>query len=109
MVSARANCERESMGRTFLRFGSSSRTGRLFSGVRSGNGGTDSVCREAQRFKAVLEVKLAIALTRARRFLLVVGDSATLGEHPYYAAMVTAMDELGAHGSAWADDGDPLA
>ena len=49
-----------------------------------------------------------VALTRARRFLLVVGDSATLGEHPYYAAMVAAIDGLDAHGSAWADDGDPL-
>ena len=47
-------------------------------------------------------------MTRARRFLLVVGDSATLGEHPYYAAMIAAMDDLGAHGSAWADDADPL-
>lgn len=52
--------------------------------------------------------RMNVALTRARRFLLVVGDSATLGEHPYYAAMIAAMDELGAHGSAWADDGDPL-
>ena len=53
--------------------------------------------------------RMNVALTRARRFLLVVGDSATLGEHPYYAAMIAAMDDLGAHGSAWADDGDPLA
>ncbi|HVV82788.1 MAG TPA: AAA domain-containing protein [Kofleriaceae bacterium] len=53
--------------------------------------------------------RMNVALTRARRFLLVVGDSATLGAHPYYAALVTAIDELGAHGSAWADDGDPLA
>ena len=52
--------------------------------------------------------RLNVALTRARRFLLVVGDSATLGEHPYYAAMVAAIDGLDAHGSAWADDGDPL-
>ncbi len=52
--------------------------------------------------------RMNVALTRARRFLLVVGDSATLGEHPYYAAMIAAMDDLGAHGSAWADDGDVL-
>lgn len=49
--------------------------------------------------------RMNVALTRARRWLLVVGDSATLGDHPYYAAMVASMDELGAHGSAWADDG----
>ena len=29
--------------------------------------------------------RMNVALTRARRFLLVVADSATLGDHPYYA------------------------
>lgn len=52
--------------------------------------------------------RMNVALTRARRFLLVIGDSATLGDHPYYAAMLAAFDERDAHGSAWADDGDPL-
>ena len=52
--------------------------------------------------------RMNVALTRARRFLLVVGDSATLGAHPYYQALVAAVDDLGAHGSAWADDGDPV-
>jgi superfamily I DNA and/or RNA helicase len=50
--------------------------------------------------------RMNVALTRARRFLLVVGDSATLGGHPYYQALFATLDELGAHGSAWADDGD---
>ena len=40
--------------------------------------------------------------------LLVIGDSATLGPHPYYAALLSAIDDLDAHGSAWADDADPL-
>ncbi len=53
--------------------------------------------------------RMNVALTRARRMLLVVGDSATLGAHGYYAAMLNVMDELAAHGSAWADDGEPLA
>ncbi|MBK9034038.1 MAG: AAA family ATPase [Myxococcales bacterium] len=50
--------------------------------------------------------RMNVALTRARRFLLIVGDSATLGGHPYYQALVAALDDLGAHGSAWADDGE---
>jgi len=31
--------------------------------------------------------------------------SAPLGAHPDSAAMLAAMDDLDAHGSAWADDG----
>ena len=48
------------------------------------------------------------ALTRARRFLLVVADSATLGDHDYYAAFISHIDEIDAHGSAWSDDAPPL-
>jgi superfamily I DNA and/or RNA helicase len=52
--------------------------------------------------------RMNVAITRARRWLLVVGDSATLGNHPYYAAFLAAVDDLDAHGSAWADEGEPL-
>lgn len=52
--------------------------------------------------------RMNVALTRARRFLLVVADSATLGEHPYYAAFLSYVDEIDAHGSAWSDDAPPL-
>jgi ATP-dependent RNA/DNA helicase IGHMBP2 len=52
--------------------------------------------------------RMNVALTRARRFLLVLGDSATLGNHPYYAAFIAAMDDLGTHGSAWSDEAEPL-
>jgi superfamily I DNA and/or RNA helicase len=48
--------------------------------------------------------RMNVALTRARRFLLVVADSATLGDHPYYAAFLSYVDEIDAHGSAWSDD-----
>ena len=52
--------------------------------------------------------RMNVALTRARRFLLVIADSATLGEHPYYAAFLSYVDEIDAHGSAWSDDAPPL-
>lgn len=52
--------------------------------------------------------RMNVALTRARRFLLVCGDSATLGQHPYYAAFLEAVNELGAYVSAWADEAPPL-
>jgi ATP-dependent RNA/DNA helicase IGHMBP2 len=52
--------------------------------------------------------RMNVALTRARRFLLVIADSATLGEHPYYAQFLEFIDEIDAHGSAWSDDAEPL-
>ena len=52
--------------------------------------------------------RMNVALTRARRTLIVVADSATLGEHPYYAAFLAYVDEIDAHGSAWSDDAPPL-
>ncbi|HLL25566.1 MAG TPA: AAA domain-containing protein, partial [Kofleriaceae bacterium] len=52
--------------------------------------------------------RMNVALTRARRFLLVLADSATLGEHPYYAQFLSYVDEIDAHGSAWSDDAEPL-
>ena len=52
--------------------------------------------------------RMNVALTRAKRFLLVVADSATLGDHPYYASFVEYLDSIDAHGSAWSDDAEPL-
>ena len=40
--------------------------------------------------------RMNVALTRARRFLLVVADSATLGDHPYYAQFLEYVDEIDA-------------
>ena len=53
--------------------------------------------------------RMNVALTRAKRFLLVVADSATLGDHPYYAQFLRHVDEIDGHGSAWSDDAPPLA
>jgi superfamily I DNA and/or RNA helicase len=50
-----------------------------------------------------------VALTRARRFLLVVADSATLGDHRYYGELIAYLEQLGGHVSAWADDAPPLS
>jgi len=52
--------------------------------------------------------RMNVALTRAKRFLLVVADSSTLGEHPYYAQFLSYVDEIDAHGSAWSDDAPPF-
>ncbi len=52
--------------------------------------------------------RMNVALTRARRALIVVGDSATLGAHPYYQAFLGAAEEAGAWLSAWADDAPPF-
>jgi ATP-dependent RNA/DNA helicase IGHMBP2 len=52
--------------------------------------------------------RMNVALTRARRFLLVVGDSATIGGHPYYADFIAHAQSTGAWLSAWADDAPPF-
>jgi superfamily I DNA and/or RNA helicase len=52
--------------------------------------------------------RMNVALTRARRFLLVIADSATLGAHAYYAAFLSYIDEIDGHGSAWSDDAPDL-
>ena len=42
-----------------------------------------------------------VALTRARRKLLVIGDSATLASHPFYQRMLTYFESIGAYSSVW--------
>ena len=45
--------------------------------------------------------RMNVALTRARRKLLVIGDSATLACHPFYQSMITYFESIGACQSVW--------
>ena len=45
--------------------------------------------------------RMNVALTRARRKLIVIGDSATLGGHPFYAAMLDYFQAHDAYHTAW--------
>lgn len=47
-----------------------------------------------------------VAITRARSFLLVLGDSATLQNHAYYRTLMDSAEQHGAYLSAWADDAE---
>lgn len=42
-----------------------------------------------------------VAITRAKRFLLVLGDAATLSRHGYYAKLIAHAEATGAWTSAW--------
>ena len=45
--------------------------------------------------------RMNVALTRARRKLIVVGDSATLGGHPFYAALFDYFQSIGSYHTVW--------
>ncbi|MEX0824719.1 MAG: AAA domain-containing protein, partial [Pirellulaceae bacterium] len=45
--------------------------------------------------------RMNVALTRARRSLTVIGDSATLAVHPFYREMIDYMESIGAYQSVW--------
>ena len=42
-----------------------------------------------------------VALTRARRKLILIGDSATLATHPFYASMLEYFEQAGGYRSVW--------
>jgi len=46
-----------------------------------------------------------VALTRARRKLLAIGDSATLGSHPFYRRLLEYFEGLGAYRTVWEEEG----
>ncbi len=45
--------------------------------------------------------RINVALTRARRKLVVVGDSATLGYHPFYQQLLQHFEHIAAYHSVW--------
>jgi predicted DNA helicase len=45
--------------------------------------------------------RMNVALTRARRKLLVIGDSATLACHPFYRGLFEYFESIGAYHSVW--------
>ncbi len=45
--------------------------------------------------------RMNVALTRARRKLIVIGDSATITAHPFYANLIDYFDTIGAYHSVW--------
>jgi superfamily I DNA and/or RNA helicase len=45
--------------------------------------------------------RMNVAMTRARRKLLIVGDSATLGGHPFYVRLLEYCEGLGAYRTVW--------
>jgi superfamily I DNA and/or RNA helicase len=42
-----------------------------------------------------------VALTRAKRKLIVIGDSATLGAHSFYKSFLDYAEEINGYRSAW--------
>jgi len=42
-----------------------------------------------------------VAMTRARRKLIVIGDSATIAAHPFYQRLVAYFESIGAYHSVW--------
>ena len=65
----------------------------IISLVRSNREGEVGFLADARRMN--------VALTRARRKLIVIGDSATITSHGFYQRMVKYFESIGAYHSVW--------
>lgn len=65
----------------------------IISLVRSNAGGEIGFLADVRRMN--------VALTRARRKLIVVGDSATIASHPFYGRMLEFFERRGAYRTVW--------
>ena len=45
--------------------------------------------------------RMNVGMTRARKKLLLVGDSSTLGSHPFYKAFLKYVERIGGYRTAW--------
>ncbi len=45
--------------------------------------------------------RMNVAMTRAKKKLIVIGDSATIGQHKFYNDFITYVEEKGAYRTAW--------
>jgi superfamily I DNA and/or RNA helicase len=45
--------------------------------------------------------RMNVGMTRAKKKLVIVGDSATLSQHPYYAAFFSYVESINSYRSAW--------
>lgn len=45
--------------------------------------------------------RMNVAMTRAKRKLIIVGDSSTIGQHPFYRGLLEYVESIGAYRSAW--------
>jgi superfamily I DNA and/or RNA helicase len=45
--------------------------------------------------------RMNVAMTRAKKKLVIIGDSATLSQFPFYADFISYAEEKGGYFSAW--------
>ncbi len=53
--------------------------------------------------------RMNVAITRAKKWLMIVGDGALLSRHSYYKALFAHAEKTNAWVSAWSDEGEALA